>query len=91
MKRDYTDPLYKEWRLKIYKRDSFQCQWPNCKIKTKLHAHHINKWADFPGLRYHPDNGITLCKNHHTIVTGQENIYAPIFLKILASRKNEKH
>ena len=88
--RDYNDPLYKQWRLKIYKRDKFQCQWPNCTEKKKLQAHHINKWADFPGLRYHPDNGITLCKNHHTIVTGQENIYAPIFLKILASRKNEK-
>lgn len=90
MKRDYSDPLYKEWRLKIYKRDSFKCQWPNCKEKKKLHAHHINKWADFPGLRYHPDNGITLCKNHHEMIKDQENIYAPIFLKILASRKNEK-
>jgi hypothetical protein len=64
------------------------CQWPNCKSKKLLHAHHINKWADFPGLRYHPDNGITLCKTHHQMITNQEEIYAAAFLKILESRKN---
>jgi 5-methylcytosine-specific restriction endonuclease McrA len=87
MKRDYSDPLYKEWRQKIYKRDHFQCQWPNCKVKTKLQAHHIRTWADYPGLRYHPDNGITLCKNHHSMIRGQEDVYAAIFLKLLASKK----
>jgi hypothetical protein len=87
MKRDYSDPLYKQWRLTIYKRDSFQCQWPNCKVKTKLQAHHIRTWADYPGLRYHPDNGITLCKNHHSMIRGQEDNYAGIFLKLLASKK----
>lgn len=90
MKRDYSDPLYKQWRLNIYKRDHFTCQWPNCKSKKQLHAHHINKWADFPGLRYHPDNGITLCKNHHTMITGHEESYAAAFFRILENNKHDR-
>lgn len=85
--RDYSDPQYKEWRLKIYKRDKFTCQWPNCKEKKKLQAHHIYKWSDFPALRFHINNGITLCKTHHNSIKNQEEIYAAAFSKILASKK----
>lgn len=91
MKRNYDDPQYKQWRKFIYKRDHFKCQWPNCSSTKKLHAHHIYKWADFPGLRFHNDNGITLCKIHHDMIKNQEEIYAPIFSKIIAHKKNDKH
>lgn len=88
--RNYNDPIYKEWRLSVYKRDKFVCQWPNCTFKKKLHAHHIYKWADFPALRFVLDNGISLCKIHHDMIKNQEEIYAPVLSKILASKKNDK-
>jgi 5-methylcytosine-specific restriction endonuclease McrA len=86
--RNYKDPLYKEWRKNIYKRDNHTCQWPNCNNIKKLHAHHIRKWSLYPGLRFHPDNGITLCKTHHDMIKNQEENYAGIFLKLLANKKN---
>jgi hypothetical protein len=89
-KRNYDDPIYKKWRLNIYTRDNFQCQWPNCTFKKKLHAHHIYRWAEFPDLRFNIDNGISLCKIHHDMIKNQEDIYAPIFRKILENRKNDK-
>lgn len=42
-------------------------------------------WAKFPGLRFEVSNGITLCKYHHDLIKGMEDIYAPTFLKILAN------
>lgn len=90
MSRDYDDPIYKKWRLQIYERDKFKCQWPGCNITKKLNAHHIRRWADNPGLRYNPLNGITLCKNHHKMVTGLESYYEAIFLKIAANNNDNK-
>ena len=89
MKRNYQDPTYKRWREQVYKRDKYKCQWPNCTHSKHLNAHHINMWAHNPGLRYDVGNGITLCKQHHKMISGQENIYASIFLKILADKKYE--
>lgn len=87
--RNYDDPLYKKWRKDVYARDGFMCQWPNCNSKKKLNAHHINTWANFPGLRFDINNGITLCYNHHKMIKGLENIYAAVFFKIIANKKNE--
>ena len=52
MKRNYDDPVYKRWRIQVYKRDNFTCQMPGCKKKTALQAHHIQKWANASMLRY---------------------------------------
>lgn len=87
MRRNFQDPKYKEWRTDVYKRDSFKCQWPNCNMKQKLNAHHIKNWADFPGLRFVVDNGITLCKYHHDMIKGMEEAYASTFMRIIASKK----
>lgn len=87
MFRNFKDPQYIEWRKNIYKRDNFKCQWPNCKQNKKLNAHHIKNWANFPGLRFIIDNGITLCKYHHDMIKGLEEIYAPTFMRIIASKK----
>jgi len=88
--RNYNDPLYKKWRYQVYKRDNFKCQWPNCTFKKKLNAHHIYKWSDFPGSRFDVNNGICLCKIHHDMVKNKEDIYAPVFIKILASKRNDQ-
>ena len=87
MKRNFKDPQYIAWRKNVYKRDKFKCQWPNCCNKTKLNAHHIKNWAQFPGLRFVIDNGITLCRYHHDLIKGLEESYASSFMRIVASKK----
>ena len=87
MTRNYQDPQYKEWRKKIYARDNHKCQWPNCTNTKKLQAHHIYRWSDFPGLRYHPQNGITICRLHHQFIKDNEDSYREFFTKLLI--KNE--
>jgi len=84
--RDYTDPDYKKWREKIRKRDKHKCQFPNCSSKSKLQVHHILRWQDYPGLRYDPNNGITLCALHHRMVTGREADYVKLFAMIIGKK-----
>lgn len=79
MDRNYKDPSYKNFRNNVRNRDKF-CRWPNCLCKKKLQVHHILPWKTHPTLRYDENNGITLCKKHHKIVTGHELTYAS-FLK----------
>lgn len=83
--RNYKDPQYKEWRQKIYARDNHCCRWPGCSKKKKLQAHHIYRWADFPALRYHIFNGITLCKTHHDMIKNNEDNYRDFFTKLVLS------
>lgn len=90
MLRNYDDPEYKKWRKQIYSRDNYQCQWPGCVMKKKLNAHHIKKWADHPGLRYNIHNGITLCYNHHKMITGLESYYESVFMKIVADNHDKR-
>lgn len=55
---------YVQWRLAIFDRDGFACQ--GCReIGGRLEAHHIQKWADYPELRFELSNGITLCRDCH--------------------------
>lgn len=86
MKRDFDDPVYKKWRIDVYKRDKFRCQMPGCKCNKNLNAHHIQKWASASMLRYDVDNGITLCRGCHGRVTGREQHYQRLFQDIV--RKN---
>ena len=85
MKRDYNDPVYKEWRTRIFKRDKFKCQMPSCDRKTRLNAHHIVKWSSAPHLRYDEYNGITLCQYCHKQVTNHEHMYESLFMDIVRS------
>ena len=87
-KRDYNDPVYKQWRVDVFKRDKFKCQFPGCTCKNKLNAHHIIRWADAPFLRFVLSNGITLCRQHHDSIKGFENCYVQLFSEIV--KKNTK-
>jgi predicted restriction endonuclease len=87
--RRQIDDTYKKWRKDVYERDDYTCQWPKCGCRKHLNAHHIKRWSDYPGLRFNINNGITLCKKHHKFISGNEEGYAPIFFRIVAS-KNEK-
>ena len=83
MKRNYDDPVYREWRLRVYKRDKFKCQMPLCNAKTNLQAHHIQKWSSASSLRYEPSNGITLCRYCHSSIKNKEEHYIKIFREIV--------
>jgi 5-methylcytosine-specific restriction endonuclease McrA len=87
MKRNYNDPVYKDWRIKVYKRDKFTCQMPRCKNKKNLQAHHIRKWSSASILRYDINNGITLCRECHKKITGHEQQYEYLFMDIVQHRK----
>ena len=83
-RRDYNDPVYKEFRSKVLKRDKFTCKM--CKKKGKrvrLNVHHIMKWSSAASLRYDVDNGITLCSACHKEVTGKESHYISYFLELI--------
>lgn len=91
--RDWNDPDYKAWRLAVYKRDCWTCQFPGCGrkgVKAKLQAHHIKRWADFPELRFQLSNGITLCRRCHDNIGRQEELFEPTFRQILSSKPEGK-
>ena len=65
MRRDYDDPIYAEWRKRVFSRDKHKCQMPKCGYKRALNAHHIVRWSDAAYLRFDINNGITLCWKCH--------------------------
>ncbi len=62
---------YKLWRTAVFERDNYTCIWCGARSEKGksviIEADHIQKWADFPELRFAIDNGRTLCKNCHTL------------------------
>lgn len=83
MKRDYSDPVYKKFRLDVLKRDKFKCQLCKSKNKNNLHVHHIKQWSKASSLRYETTNGITLCMCCHKSITGKEHHYEQLFREIV--------
>ncbi len=83
------DLAYLRWRRTVLKRDGRCCQMPSCTMNNihKLQVHHIRRWVDLPILRYDIDNGITLCYPCHKKITGCEDIWAPLFIQIVYSKK----
>jgi 5-methylcytosine-specific restriction endonuclease McrA len=69
-------------------RDDYSCQYPGCECKTTLQVHHIKRFAKYARLRTEVFNGVTLCKNHHDLVTGKEEKYEEMFFKVVASKKD---
>ncbi len=81
--RNYEDPAYASFRKEVRKRDGNKCLFPGCSSKSKLEVHHIKKWASHPSMRYDVTNGITLCRACHKRTQGNEEVYEPMFFKIL--------
>ena len=81
--RNYDDPAYANFRKEVRKRDGYVCRYPGCGSKSKLHVHHIKKWASHPSMRYDVTNGITLCKKCHDAIKNNEEVYESFFFKIL--------
>lgn len=82
---DITDSAeYKEWRKKVYARDSYRCQMPGCNSKTKsIAAHHIYPKRSFPEKQFDLNNGITLCKKCHERTYGKENEFIDVLVRIV--------
>lgn len=87
VKRDYSCPVYKEAIKACFKRDK-KCQMPDCKARKRLQAHHIERWADSPSLRYELFNLITLCRACHDSIKDKEQHYAPLFRSILSEKSS---
>lgn len=62
---------YALWRDGVFRRDNFQCQKCNARNgegrRVYLHAHHIKPFATHPELRFDTSNGLTLCKECHSL------------------------
>lgn len=60
---------YQVWRSSVFGRDGYKCQrcgaksgWSKqLKMRTKIHAHHVKPFSEYPELRFDVNNGITLC------------------------------
>lgn len=59
------------WRKAVYDRDNYTCQ--KCgKCGVKLQAHHLYRFAQYPELRFHVENGLTLCCDCHRQIKNHE-------------------
>lgn len=64
---------YSHWRKEVFNRDDFTCQ--ECGVRgVFLHAHHIKSFAEHSALRLEVDNGITLCKECHTMIHSKKKL-----------------
>ncbi len=57
-------PEYERFRFDVLSRDKFTCQRCGAAY-CELHAHHVRPFAEYPGGRFDPANGITLCVPYH--------------------------
>lgn len=57
---------YKEWRMAVFMRDNFTCQFCGAR-GVYLNAHHIRSWVKYKKLRYVVENGVTLCEECHRL------------------------
>lgn len=65
---------YKEWRMAVYARDDWTCQF--CEVRGGcLEAHHIKSWANFSELRFIIGNGVTLCRECHKLANKMQRKY----------------
>ena len=74
-----NDGGYKQWVLKVKKRDNNQCLFKGQNCSGYNIVHHILSWKDYPELRYEIKNGITLCQAHHPRKRAEEKRLIPIF------------
>lgn len=68
----------KQWRKLVFERDNYICSECN-QYGHELRAHHIRQFSKHPNLRFNITNGITLCKECHDKIRGQEDHFINYF------------
>ena len=76
------NPEYRVWRKAVIKRDKGLCR--RCHATKNLQVHHIYRFNDRPHLRWDVGNGITLCKQCHRMVTGNELFWEDNFFDMIS-------
>jgi hypothetical protein len=56
---------YNDWRIAVLSRDNRTCQ--ECGDKKNIITHHKKSYLYYPKLRIDVNNGVTLCRECHTI------------------------
>lgn len=74
---------YFEWRRQVYAADKWKCAI--CGKGGDIHAHHLYSAAKYPDLIIDPENGVTLCVQHH------DNKYEGSFHHIYGTHDNNPH
>ncbi len=69
---------YQNWRGLVFERDNYTCQICDKRGGT-IHANHIKKFISYPELQLFNLNGITLCKDCHSVVTNHESEWESYF------------
>ncbi len=82
---------YKEFCRLVRKRDGNKCQMPGCNRRTTIQVHHILRYADSGYGKLNPSNALCLCKTHHTQVTGSEQTYAALFIRIVGENTEKQN
>lgn len=85
--KDRRSSVYRNWRLNVYKRDSYNCKINNSECEGRIIAHHILSYTKYPELRYDINNGITLCHFHHPRKREDENNLSPYFKELVGNVK----
>ena len=75
---------YKSFKMDVFSRDWFTCQYPSCGYKGKdIECHHIKRVKEYPELIIDKNNGITLCKECHKNIRNNEKKYEKLFEEIV--------
>lgn len=81
--RDYSDIYYTRIRKEVRERDGNKCIL--CKSSKRIEIHHINRYAD---VKIHMTRYMCcLCKKCHKKVTGYEEYYVALLLKVIRLRQ----
>ena len=83
--RNIHDSDMKQWRIRVYSRDKYQCKINDGSCNGRIEAHHIKRWKDYPELRYEVSNGITLCHHHHPRTRQKEEDSANFFRQLITT------
>ena len=79
--RERTWRDYHLWRKLVLERDNYECR--RCQTKENLHTHHLLHYAKEPEFRRDVPNGITLCRECHSLVHQTEEIEKELLFEVL--------
>lgn len=85
----YYSIEYNEWRRKVFERDHFTCALCET-VGGKMQVHHIKTREHFPELTLDENNGITLCKECHTLIRHHEEKFEKKFITLIEQKNLTK-